>query len=161
VVALFVTVVIWQPLKAFRPPADPDEPPVMRTMIKWEWIWVIFVMTIYVLPTSSSVVVQFLTSTPMFFLTFFVLPAAVFWLLGGTRRRFLRRVFTDDAEHCLNCGYLLIGLPRTHICPECGVNYDVHEVKLAWVRYLRKLVKQDRRWRTVLRPRIRLRDIFW
>ncbi len=29
---------------------------------------------------------------------------------------------------CGGCGYNLMGLPATHVCPECGIQYDEHSV---------------------------------
>jgi hypothetical protein len=58
---------------------------------------------------------------------------------GACRRssdRFCAAVSRSSCQLCLNCGYSLRGLPKSHICPECGVGYDIESVRRKWERWL-------------------------
>jgi hypothetical protein len=36
------------------------------------------------------------------------------------------------------CGYCLKNLPKEHVCPECGTQYEIEEVKGRWSEYLNR-----------------------
>jgi hypothetical protein len=46
----------------------------------------------------------------------------------------------EQLRECLHCGYSLNGLPKIHVCPECGAAYDltmpVWRPRIAWARLL-------------------------
>jgi len=46
--------------------------------------------------------------------------------------RFRRSLKALDFAVCLDCGYLLRGLPDEHVCPECGRAFRLAEVREAW-----------------------------
>ena len=51
----------------------------------------------------------------------------------GIRR--IRRLKKDNYEVCLNCGYLLHGLPDNWRCPECGAGFDKKLLKENWLKW--------------------------
>lgn len=54
----------------------------------------------------------------------------------------LKRVQADipfelnDHLICLDCGYVLAGLPKEHTCPECSKAYVADEIRTAWQNWL-------------------------
>lgn len=73
------------------------------------------------------------------------------WLLGiativyfwNRTRGFYKRLRSFEFEMCLNCGYLLKGLPSKHKCPECGDDYAIEKVRSAWKQALRWIRHDD------------------
>lgn len=51
-------------------------------------------------------------------------------------RRVQRTVRKARYASCLYCAYPLDGLPEKHICPECGLEYNLEEVREVWRRCL-------------------------
>ena len=47
-------------------------------------------------------------------------------------RRFKNLVLSQRHQVCIQCGYVLAGLPARHHCPECGLLYDFDSLKRAW-----------------------------
>ncbi len=52
------------------------------------------------------------------------------------RRRFVARLETLEHRVCLRCGYALVSLPARHRCPECGLNYDIDDVRRVWKEWM-------------------------
>lgn len=65
------------------------------------------------------------------------------------RRELLARVVRNDLHACLQCGYLLTGLPEAHCCPECGTQFNLAQTRAAWERLFssdsRGLIGRERR----------------
>lgn|GEM_PF-7042272 len=65
--------------------------------------------------------------------------AAVALLLEFLARTEVRRIERSAVEYdnslCLICGYCLKHLPETHMCPECGTQYDLNHVVAEWQAY--------------------------
>lgn len=57
------------------------------------------------------------------------------WWRSLTRRhdRILRK---NSCLMCIECGYLLNGLPDNHACPECGTPYVFEEIRRCWEDWL-------------------------
>jgi len=53
--------------------------------------------------------------------------------------RYARSSSIEGGERCLECGYPLRGLPRSHQCPECGIAYDLDTVRHTWLRVFEEL----------------------
>jgi hypothetical protein len=53
-----------------------------------------------------------------------------------TARRYARIVRENGCQLCIECGYLLIGLPDAHACPECGTAYEFEELRRCWNTWL-------------------------
>jgi len=62
--------------------------------------------------------------------------AAIALLLELLARAEVRRIEKSAVEYdnslCLICGYCLEHLPKKHICPECGTQYDLDHVVAEW-----------------------------
>jgi hypothetical protein len=56
-------------------------------------------------------------------------PITMFFV-GWKRRR--RALLDSDLRVCLRCLQILTGLPDEGICPECGTEYDIEQVRAAW-----------------------------
>ncbi|TWT45044.1 hypothetical protein RAS1_14650 [Phycisphaerae bacterium RAS1] len=54
--------------------------------------------------------------------------AAQFPLYWGWHRRLRSVLQQTGADICLKCGYWRKGVPRDHVCPECGQMYDAAAV---------------------------------
>ena len=48
------------------------------------------------------------------------------------KKRFGRYLQRCDYLVCTECGYNLRGLPTEHKCPECGVRFDLAEIRRTW-----------------------------
>ncbi len=55
---------------------------------------------------------------------------------AGGVSRLCREARDADCCLCLHCGYSLKGLPARHRCPECGMPYEIEDVKRKWSDYL-------------------------
>ena len=77
-------------------------------------------------------------------LLLYICLALLPWLLLVTMRFKVRRVCSVaralDYKMCTYCGYDLRGLPERHACPECGVEYDLEEVRASWQALIGKQV---------------------
>lgn len=52
-----------------------------------------------------------------------------------SKRRFCATVSRDGFQVCVECGYLLRGLPNAHTCPECGCQYDKDTLTATWTNW--------------------------
>ena len=63
----------------------------------------------------------------------------VLHVLAGWARRIVRDQVSMLAQHdhalCIACGFPLVGLPERHSCPECGMAFDVSEVRMRWLKF--------------------------
>ena len=50
-------------------------------------------------------------------------------------RRIRKGVRDADYGVCLQCGFLLAGLPPKYKCPECGSPYDIEDVRATWRKW--------------------------
>jgi len=74
----------------------------------------------------------------MFLVYFCSLPLACGILVLGkylTIRGVRELTRNAHCELCTQCGYPLLSLPERHACPECGVAYDIDEVRREWQRW--------------------------
>lgn len=61
----------------------------------------------------------------------FVYARHLFLVLRGARK--VRRALQEsDGRTCLQCGYNLFDSPVVGHCPECGVEYEIEDVRRAW-----------------------------
>lgn len=51
-------------------------------------------------------------------------------------RRIRRTAIASSGQLCPDCGYLLVGLPDTGSCPECGRAYVMSEVQARWMAHV-------------------------
>lgn len=65
-----------------------------------------------------------------------VLVGNPYFIGGRVKVRFARELFEHEGRMCLDCGYLLEGLPDEHTCPECGESYEIAELRAAWLHWL-------------------------
>jgi len=68
------------------------------------------------------------------------LPAVIcnflcFLYIWVSAHRQKRSVAAPDYLVCFNCGYSLIGLPGSHVCPECGRPYDQESLCRGWRKW--------------------------
>lgn len=63
-----------------------------------------------------------------------MLMSVIMRILSDGRRG--RQLKAQDFKVCINCEYLLHGLPPSGRCPECGVEYEVEELKRLWLSWL-------------------------
>lgn len=63
-----------------------------------------------------------------------ILISVIMRMLSDGRRG--RQLKKENFRVCINCEYLLHGLPDSGRCPECGVEYEVHELKDEWMKWL-------------------------
>lgn len=54
-------------------------------------------------------------------------------------RRLYQRVERSDSRLCLDCGYDLRGSGEAGTCPECGVSFEIAEVRKRWDKHLWRL----------------------
>lgn len=54
------------------------------------------------------------------------------------KREFRRTVRRDAYAVCLRCGYCLCGLPKEHVCPECGTPYSKEHLRKQWKSWFAK-----------------------
>jgi len=71
-----------------------------------------------------------------------VVLAIALLVLEGLAQQKMKRL-CDRARECgyavcPECGYLLVGLPDSGTCPECGVDYSPAELRLQWQRAERR-----------------------
>ena len=50
--------------------------------------------------------------------------------------RFRRHVIAESHQLCPVCGYTLSHLPRQHVCPECGLPYELDTVEHIWTEWV-------------------------
>ena len=65
-----------------------------------------------------------------------VLVLNPYFIGGRVKMRFARELFAHQGRMCLECGYLLEGLPDAHTCPECGEAFEIAELRAAWLYWL-------------------------
>lgn len=65
-----------------------------------------------------------------------VLVGNPYFIGGRVKVRFARELFEHEGRMCLDCGYLLEGLPDEHTCPECGEAYEIAALRAAWLHWL-------------------------
>lgn len=58
--------------------------------------------------------------------------ACVAWFVLGTLK-LQRSVRAHDGRVCWHCSYILEGLENRGLCPECGREYDVHDLREKWM----------------------------
>lgn len=49
-------------------------------------------------------------------------------------KRFARTVDRHTGEMCVQCGYILHGLPDRSNCPECGTPYSIRQLRATWAK---------------------------
>jgi predicted RNA-binding Zn-ribbon protein involved in translation (DUF1610 family) len=83
---------------------------------------------------------------PGYALSMFVSMASLF-VFTRMRRRikrdFVKRLVESDACVCLECGYSLLGSATSHVCPECGVEFDLAATIRRWHSVFPELNDQD------------------
>lgn len=111
----------------------------VRGRLRWPSIviWLALGLSIGILLLAAIGVVRFTG-------WLWVLPAlncaAVY---GGPRlanRRLLKELEAVCFQACVTCGYPLVGLPETHVCPSCGASYSLASVRAAWVDWFQRTV---------------------
>ncbi len=64
--------------------------------------------------------------------------AAMFWIVAAfslRKRRLRARLTAAGGQLCTECGYSLVGLAERGACPECGVAYEMEQVRAAWAAW--------------------------
>lgn len=59
-----------------------------------------------------------------------------FFIVFRRVRAVRRRVRGNRFMPCLECGYVLTGLGERSRCPECGVAFQIEDVRRAWTKWL-------------------------
>lgn len=76
----------------------------------------------------------YLGVVPPLMLLFSVATTSIWW--RSLTRRHTRILRKNDCLMCIECGYLLSGLPDDHACPECGTAYVFEETRRRWKDWL-------------------------
>lgn len=71
--------------------------------------------------------------------TVLMATVSAIWAIGPRqlRNRYRKRLEANDHLICVDCGYVLAGLPERHTCPECGLAYVADEVRTVWMNWLK------------------------
>lgn len=54
------------------------------------------------------------------------------------RNRLITSLKANDFQLCLGCGYALGGLPQSHKCPGCGLDFELDHVTQQWQDWMAK-----------------------
>lgn len=130
----------WIAAFPLKLPRESQPPFIRRIEERVYWTTVIPVLLILGLLLVSQ------PHSPCFVLPFggyekifsYLLPflAVACYVIRRYPRKLLRHVKEANFAACLHCGYNLGGLPEKHVCPECGVEYNLADVKAMWQQYI-------------------------
>jgi len=66
--------------------------------------------------------------------------------MGRKINRLITQAHKTKYALCIECGYCLTGLPDQHRCPECGIPYEIEQVKQRWSEYLASRAAREIPW---------------
>ncbi|MCB9858172.1 MAG: hypothetical protein H6818_21005 [Phycisphaerales bacterium] len=109
-------------------------PPIVRRRLRWGFVATVVVLTLLIGGKLLHVFDNPRAGNVAYALA---LGAAVYdvLILVTSIRYWRRRALETEGQLCLNCGYILAGLPDSDACPDCGRQYVMDDTRSTWLQW--------------------------